>query len=223
MPERYRTRKLAAPLRRTLDLAAAIATEEILAAHVAQTLELIEIGAGRVAAPRMTDIYLRLHGLDGPSGPIVRTRVLAELGHRARSAEAVELTADDLPDGPEGPFRYLRERFRGRVHAELRRWVELHTGRSEVILLDIHIRNALVFVRTLGDDVPIREAVALYRERVGVHERLGDVLYWFVLARLGDGELPAARDVDTSELRIPPIHRHVSRRSAAARSPYRGA
>ncbi len=224
MPERYRTRKLAAPLRRALDVAAAIATEEVLAAHVAQTLELIEISEARVAPQRVADIYLRLHNLEEPTASVVRTRILAEIGQRARNAPAPEpmLVDDSQEEVPaRGPFRSLRERFRGRVHHELRRWMELHTGRTEVVLLDIHVRNALVFVQTLAPDVPIQEAVAIYRERVNAPEHLGQVLYWFVLARLSDAELPNRSEIENPELRIPAAARKVSRRNGSVRSPYR--
>ncbi len=224
MPERYRTRKLAAPVRRALDVAAAIATEEIQAAHVSQALELIDLAEGRVAAQRVTDIYLRLHGLEDPTAMVVRTRVLAELGQRARTtppADDLPLPEDDAPEAPSGPFKALRERFRGRVHLDLRRWMELHTGRTEVLLLDIHVRNALAFVQALAPDVSIHEAVGIYREKVGVREQLGEVLYWFVLSRMSEQELPSAREVETADLRIPPAPRKVPRRNGTVRTPYR--
>ncbi len=223
MPERYRTRKLPAATRRALDVAAAIATEELQAAHVAQVLELVDIAEGRVTPQRVTDIYLRLHGLEDPSATVVRTRVLAELGQRARTSVTEELPANpDAPsDAPKGPFKVLRERFRGRVHLDLRRWMELHTGRSEVLLLDIHVRNALAFVQALAPDVPIHDAVAIYREKVGVREQLGEVLYWFVLSRMSEAELPTVRDMETSDLRIPPSPRKVPRRNGTVRTPYR--
>lgn len=223
MPERYRTRKLAAPLRRALDVAAAIATEEVLSAHVNQVLELVELAEGRVAPQRAADIYLRLHGLEDPTATVVRTRVLAELGQRARTGVVVEAAVDEATaESPRGPFRTLRERLRGRVHHDLRRWMEIHTGRAEVVVLDIHVRNALVFVQTLAPDVPIGEAVAIYREKVGVRDQLGEVLYWFVLSRMSEAELPAAGEVETSDLRIPPPPRKLStRRNGSVRSPYR--
>ncbi len=223
MPERYRTRKLPPATRRALDVAAAIATEEIQAAHVAQVLELVDIAEGRVAPERVAEIYLRLHGIEDPSATVVRTRVLAELGQRVRAGVAEETAvADATPaEEPRGPFKGLRERFRGRVHVELRRWMELHTGRSEVLLLDIHVRNALVFVQALAPDVAIHDAVGIYREKVGVREQLGEVLYWFVLSRMSESELPTVRDVETSDLRIPPPPRKLPRRNGTVRTPYR--
>ena len=223
MPERYRTRKLAAPIRRALDVAAAIATEEVLSAHVAQVLELVDLAEGRVVPQRVADIYLRLHGLEEPTASAVRTRVLAELGQRARTGVSPEPVGDETTqESPRGPFRSLRERLRGRVHHDLRRWMEIHSGRAEVIILDIHVRNALGFVQTLAPDVPIQEAVAIYREQVGVREQLGDVLYWFVLSRMSEAELPSVGEVETSDLRIPPPPRKLTtRRNGSVRSPYR--
>ncbi len=223
MPERYRTRKLAAPVRRALDVAAAIATEELQAAHVSQALELIDLADGRVPAARVTDIYLRLHGLEDPHASVIRTRVLAELGQRARNATEEPLLPEDedTPEAPRGPFKVLRERFRGRVHLDLRRWMELHTGRSEVLLLDIHVRNALIFVQTLQPDISIHDAVAIYREKVGVREQLGEVLYWYVLSRMSEQELPSAKELETADLRIPPAPRKATRRNGTVRTPYR--
>ena len=223
MPERYKTRKLPAATRRALDVAGAIALEEIQGAHVAQVLELMDIAEARVSPQRVTEIYLRLHGLEDPIAMVVRTRVLAELGQRARAivSEEPAVAAEGLPEAPRGPFRMLRERFRGRVHIDLRRWMELHTGRSEVLVLDIHVRNALAFVQTLAPDVPIHDAVAIYREKVGVREQLGEVLYWFVLSRMSEAELPTAREVETSDLRIPPPPRKLPRRNGTVRTPYR--
>ncbi len=197
MPERYRTRRLSADLRRQLDVATAIATEELMAAHAIHVLELVELSGARVAPERLVEIYLRLHGVEGPQALVVRTRVLAALGHKARSTvvepqEAGESRGTVGEAGappPRGIFRYLRERFRGRVHTDLRRWVELHTGRAAMGLLDIHVRNALAFVDILGD-APLHLGVQTYREMLGVSESLRDVLYWMVLERIGRAELP---------------------------------
>lgn len=224
MPERYRTRKFASPTRRALDVAAAIATEEVLAAHVAQVLDLVQLAEGRVSAGRVIDIYLRLHSLEDPTATVLRTRALAELGQRERltppEPEPPVVVESAAPEAPRGPFRFFRERFRGRVHNDLRRWMELHMGRTEVMILDIHVRNALVFVQTLAPDVSIHEAVTIYREKVGVREQLGEALYWFVLSRMSEVEIPSLREVETAELRIPPAPRKA-RRNGTVRSPYR--
>lgn len=198
MPDRNRTRKPSLHVRRQLDVATAIATEELLAAHAAHVLELVDLARGKVVPERLIEIYLRLQGVENPQAMVVRTRVLAALGRKARSAPE---TDDDAADGPSeveevgappprGIFSYLRQRFRGRVHNDLRRWVELHTGRSAVALLDIHVRNALSFVDILGSDWPIHVGVQTYREMLGVGEGLRDVLYWLVLERIGRAELP---------------------------------
>lgn len=206
MPERYRTRKLSAAVQRAVEVAAAVATEEIITAHVSYILELVEIAGDRVTPQRATDIYLRVHALEEAPGQVVRNRVLAEFGHRERAAprppEPVPpATPDPPPAESRGPFGFLRGRFRGRVQTELRRWIELHTGRSEVRLLDIHVRNALTFIATLPADVPTREAVAIYGDRVGVRPEVGEVLLWLVLDRLSDKELPSARPADVFDLR----------------------
>lgn len=217
MSERYRSRKFTPAVHRALELAAAVASEEIIAAHVAYVLELIEIAGDRATPQRVMEIYLRLHGLTDRVGVVVHNRVLAELGHRERlSPRPPEQPAPAAPTEPpeqeaRGRFGFLRGRFRGRVQTELRRWIELHTGRSEVRLLDIHVRNAIVFVATLPSEVPTREAVALYGDRVGVRPEVGEMLYWLVLNRLGEKELPSTRQPDVFDLRLPGVSPDIRR------------
>lgn len=217
MSERYRNRKFTPAVLRALELAAAVASEEIIAAHVAYVLELIELAGDRSPPQRVMEIYLRLHGLTDRLGVVVHNRVLAELGHRERlSPRPPEQDPPPAPpDPPEqearGRFGFLRGRFRGRVQTELRRWIELHTGRSEVRLLDIHVRNAIVFVAALPPEVPTREAVALYGDRVGVRPEVGEMLYWLVLNRLCVKELPSSQPADVFDLRLPSASSDIRR------------
>lgn len=194
MPDRHRPRQPAAPIRRKLDVACAVATEELLEAHSAHIMELIGLADGRVAPERMIDIYLRLQGIGQPHAMVVRTRVLAALGQRTRSAPEGAARSGPVeeiaPPPPRGIFSLLRERFRGRVHTELRRWVELHTGRAAMALLDIHVRNALAFVDVMGAEAPLHQGVETYCEMLGVADSFRDVLYWMVLERIARAELP---------------------------------
>ena len=223
-----RLKKLGAALSRDLDVAVAVAREEILEAHTTQLLELIELSRDRVAPQRITEIYIRLHYLQDSDAAVVRNRALASLGLRSRETALAQLV--DLPlrengaEAPRGPLRFLRDRFRGRVHNDLRRWIELHTGRAEMIILDVHVHNALNFVKILSDQAPITDAVQLYREMVGARESLSQMLYWMVLARLSQTDLPDMRiavSVDSENGGSNGGRRSNGRRAAAARTPYR--
>jgi hypothetical protein len=245
-----RLKKLGASVSRDLDVAVAVAREEVLETHATQLLELIELSHDRVAAERITEIYVRLHRMDDPEAAVVRNRTLAALGLRSREHATAPPAALIVPpvsellapengaESPKGPFRFLRERFRGRVHNELRRWIELHTGRAEMIILEVHVNNALRFVKILAEHAPIQDAVQLYREMIGARESVGQIMYWRVLERLSETDLPEIRvpsavsapaAVTVEPESIPENmngaaqanRRPNGRRAAAGRAPYR--
>jgi hypothetical protein len=243
-----RLKKLGAAVARDLDVAVAVAREEVLETHATQLLELIELSHDRVAAERITEIYVRLHRMDDAESAVVRNRTLAALGLRSReNAGAPPAAATIVPpvsellapengaESPKGPFRFLRERFRGRVHNELRRWIELHTGRAEMIILEVHVNNALRFVKILAEHAPIQDAVQLYREMIGARESVGQIMYWRVLERLAETDLPEIRvpsapvgvtmepEVVTENMNgaAQANRRPNGRRAAAGRAPYR--
>jgi hypothetical protein len=246
MAIRYSVRKLGTALSRELDVAIAVAREEVLEMHTAQLLELVELSSGRVTAERISDIYLRLHQIQEAESVVIRNRSLAVLGIRSRSIRTEPLPVLELPpaengaDAPRGPFRFLRERFRGRVHNELRRWVELHTGRAELALLEVHVRNSLRVVKLLSEHGPMHDAIQYYRERAGVRDQVGEVIYWTVLSRLAETDLPVQGPVAMPVIPDLPLTgdgarkpngngnggsngsaNGGSRRAAAVRTPYR--
>jgi hypothetical protein len=239
MAIRYSVRKLGPTISRELDVAIAVAREEVLETHTAQLLELVELSSGRVLAERISDIYLRLHMIQEAEAVVIRNRSLAVLGVRSRSVPTAPVAITELPpaedgaDAPRGPFKFLRERFRGRVHNELRRWVELHTGRAELALLEVHVRNAIRVVKLLSEHGPIHDAVQYYRERAGVRDAVGEVIYWTVLSRLCETDLPVQEPVTVPAISDLPLNGETARkqsgngnanggrRAAAVRTPYR--
>src|SRR5690606_33153695 len=76
-------------VKRQLEVAAAVASEEVLQLHAARALELVELAGDRVTAPRMLMIYARVHQLDQTGAQAVMTRALAVLGQRAAEAGAL--------------------------------------------------------------------------------------------------------------------------------------
>jgi hypothetical protein len=219
---RKASRKLSAAKRRELEVASAVAREAVLQLHVARAVKMIDLAGDRVSALRMVNIYLRLQGLNGPEGAIVANRVLALLGQRGHKGPAttlfIEGEADQREEEPRSVFRIVRDRLRGRVHHELRRHVELHSGATQVALLDIHVRHALRFVKELADTHSINDAVELYSELTGVAAAVEDALYVFVLDRLAADELPRSAkgkrlpDEEEDE----PLTRPKSKRAAAS-------
>ena len=125
------SRKLTVAKRRELEVLAALAREAVTQFHVNSALSLIELAAGRVSAVRMLDIYLRMHGIVSAEAELLSYSVLAALGPRASKGAAASLFGEgEEPVTPErgSVFKILKGRLRGRIHHDLRRWVELATG-----------------------------------------------------------------------------------------------
>ena len=190
--------RLTPALRRQLEVAAAVASEDVVQMHAARALELVELAHERVTAPRMLLIYSRVHNLDASSAQTVATRVLATLGQRAvESGALVQAWREDEEEEVFGDsrslLRVIRERLRGRIHHDLRRWIELHTGEVQVALLELHTTHALRFLQLLDSEFPTSAAVDTYARMLGVRETHRTALYYSVLARLAAAELPRSR------------------------------
>lgn len=193
MSPRKPSRKLTVARRRELEVQAALAREAVTQFHVSSALSMIELAAGRVSAVRMLDIYLRMHGMVGPEAELLSYSVLAALGHRASKGTAASLFVDGedpVPQERGSILKIVKSRLRGRVHHDLRRWVELATGAAQLGLLDIHVRYAIRFARELTESHSILQTVDLYADMAGVPTALHDSLYLFLLDRLAAEELP---------------------------------
>jgi hypothetical protein len=179
--------------RAELEIAAAVARERLVTAHVEQALSLIEGAGDRLSPQRALAIYARLHRLGAQEAKLITNRTLAILGERvARSPLGGGGEAGEPPaDSPRSLLQQIRHRLRGRTQHELRRWVELHTGRAEVALLEVHVDNALRFVNVLGPERSVAEAVEEYTATIGVRPTLTEVVYYFVLDRLSRAASPA--------------------------------
>jgi hypothetical protein len=213
MDSRRAPRKLTLAKYRELEVAAAVAQEEIMQFHVASALRLIELAAGRVSAVRVVAIYTRLHGISGAMARLVSTSVLAALGHRAARGTAASLVVEGEESVAHDPFaflRLLRIRLRGRVLHELRRTVELAFGTAQVGLLDLHVQHAVRFARELAETHDTAEAIDLYSSMTGVTQPTRDVLYTHVLDRVAAEELPA-RNGRRARVRVVSSRRRRSR------------
>lgn len=140
-----------------LRMAAAAAAEQVLEAHVAAALELVDTGGDRAPVGRLISTYARLHHLGPGQEGRLRERVLAALGREAGAA----WTQREL-DAPRSLFRRIARRLRGRIHHDLREWVEVHTARVQLALIDLHVRHALVFVRILDEHESTSQALHSY-------------------------------------------------------------
>lgn len=198
-------------VRRQLDLAAAVARERVLDAHLRLLLELVERAREEVPPPRALEIYVRLHRIAPGDALILSHRLLVALGRRIgqeRLDIAPPADGKEPPwDSPSSLLGRLRKRLRGRVNPELRRWVELHTGRAEIALLEVHVENALRVIEILEPMDSYAAAVELYAGLLHVPPPQVETLYFLVLDRLSR----PARRPEKGEPATPHEKRPVSR------------
>lgn len=182
-----------AAMRHELQVVAAVAREALLHTHVAQALELIGLAHNRVSAMRMLSIYVRVNQLTAADADLVATRVLAMLGENTRGGARPAIYVEGEDDVAESlpVIGILRRRLRGRALDDLRRWVELHTGRTQVLLLEVHVVHALRFVALLEDTHSMAAALRVYIDALVVPRPLQDVLHYFALDRLAATGLPS--------------------------------
>jgi hypothetical protein len=190
----FSTKELAEPTRRRVELAVAVAQERLLATHVDHALSLIQLVGDQVPFENALAIYTRLLRLSDDEARVITTRALAILGERAAETEKWPelITAAELEEAEEGGrfIRTVRQRLRGRVNEDLRRFVELAAARTEVAILNTHVENAINFVELLERDIPLTDAVELYLESLDVRESVAEVAYYMALTRLSEKHLP---------------------------------
>ncbi|HSJ23997.1 MAG TPA: hypothetical protein VK929_04920 [Longimicrobiales bacterium] len=191
------SKDLSEPLRRRVELAIAVAQERLLSTHVDHALRLIQLVGDRVPFENALGIYTRLLRLSDDEARVITTRALAILGERV--VDGGDTTAFDEGRGEPPPpedesqrsfLRNMRQRLRGRVNDDMRRFVELSAARTEVALLNTHVENGLNFVELLDKEQPAAEAVETYLDALEVRESVAEVTYYLVLARIADEEIP---------------------------------
>jgi hypothetical protein len=193
----FSSRDLSEPMRRRVELAIAVAQERLLSTHVDHALRLIQLVGEQVPFDNALGIYTRLLRLSDDEARVITTRALAILGEQTvdtgtatwaeQPGEPVE--ADDN-ESRRSFLRNMRQRLRGRVKDDLRRWVELAAARTEVAILNTHVENARNFIELLEKEQPSAEAVELYLDALEVRESIAEVTYYLALARIADDELP---------------------------------
>jgi hypothetical protein len=192
----FSSKDVSEPMRRRVELAVAVAQERLLSTHVDHALKLIQLLGERVPFENALGIYVRLLRLSDDEARVITTRALAILGERAASSdEWPELvTASEMREaqaaGGRGFLRNMRQRMRGRVKDDLRRWVEMMAARTEVAILDTHVTNAVDFVEMLEKEQPAAESIDMYLESLEVRDSIAEVTYYLALSRLADKTLP---------------------------------
>lgn len=196
MKNPFSSRDISESMRRRVELAVAVAQERLLSTHVNHALGLIQLVGDQVPFENALNIYTRMLRLSDDESRVITTRALAILGERAAETEQWPefVTTEAPPQNGETARRkfmdQFRQRLRGRVKEDLRRWVELVAARTEIAILNTHVDNAMNFVELLDKEAPFSEAVELYLEALEVRESIAEVAYYMALSRLADQHLP---------------------------------
>jgi hypothetical protein len=196
----FSSKDLSEPMRRRVELAIAVAQERLLSTHVDHALRLIQLLGDQVRFENALGIYTRLLRLTDDEARVITTRTLAILGEQVVDPQAAADWSDAavepayVDDGTRRTFiSNMRQRLRGRVKDDLRRWVELSAARTEVAILNTHVENAHNFVELLEKEQPASESVELYLDALEVRESIAEVVYYLVLARIADDDLPEVK------------------------------
>jgi hypothetical protein len=199
----FSSKDISEPLRRRVELAVAVSQERLLSTHVSHALKLIQLLGDQVPFENALGIYTRLLRLSDDEARVITTRALAILGERAAETEVWPelVTASEAQEaaaaGNRSFFRNMRQRLRGRVKDDMRRWVEMMAARTEVALLETHVDNALNFVELLSKEQPPSESIELYLEALEVRDSIAEVSYYLALARMAQDQLPPLPDDGT--------------------------
>jgi hypothetical protein len=192
------SKDLSEPMRRRVELAIAVAQERLLSTHVDHALRLIQLVGDKVPFENALGIYTRMLRLSDDEARVITTRALAILGEQVvdqgkPSPDWTEGRGEAPAEGEETQrsfMRNMRQRLRGRVNDDLRRWVELSAARTEVAILNTHVENSLNFMELLDKEQPPAESVELYLDALEVRESMAEVTYYIALSRLADEQLP---------------------------------
>jgi hypothetical protein len=171
-----------------VEIALATLRERVLELHATQALELIEHARDHVSTERALAIYMHLHRVEGHEAVGLRIGVLARLGRQKRKkGAAAPVPADGIIeewDSPLSWLQWMRRRLQGRSNLELRRWIELHSGRTQAKLLELHVTGALRIIEVLKPEKSYAEVVQFYAERMGVSPSLSRAIYFVTLNRI---------------------------------------
>lgn len=185
MRRRRSNRSLTDDTREQLELAAAVATEAVQDAHVRFALELLDEGRDRVPVERLLDAYARLHSLTDDQHRHLTDRVFSALGRDPDAARGTRLQ-------PRGSVIHrAATRLRGRVHPQLRAWLDRHAARAALSVLDLHVEHALRYAVILHDQRTADGAARLYAETLGLRPTEAEMVRLRVLAEApmpGEGE-----------------------------------
>ncbi|MCC6928029.1 MAG: hypothetical protein IT359_03460 [Gemmatimonadaceae bacterium] len=95
--------------------------------------------------------------------------------------------------------------FPRRLDEGAERRMRLAQARAEDAIIETHVRNALMFIDTLSEDMPFDRAIDTYVRVMGVPEPLASLVATRVLVELGEELVPrrALRAKPTRDVALP--------------------
>lgn len=204
-PRRNPPRFLGEPMRRKLDVAAAMAWEALVDSHVEQAMQFVRLLDDYEPLEAALPRYLQEMDLRETMGTAVRTRVLTQFEEDERAA------GDDLPSrlrprrtdadddaAPDEAWSLLRQsqrvmrdvRRRQRRNEEIDRIVLLALARAEENVIETHVENAIGYVALLDGQLTMDRAVQTYLGAIGLAGGRAQTVFQRTMARLADVHLP---------------------------------
>jgi hypothetical protein len=205
MPARKSYRRVSDAQKHRLDVAAAMAWEALVDAHVAQAREFVSLFEDRLALEEALTRYIREMDVGDTMGSAIRTRVLVTFEDNPEKIESpVPIRSPDDSDAPDGDEGWRRFRpdvvMRGvverqRSKEELERLIELAIARAEEEIIKTHVDNAITFAALMEDAGSLSRGVEHYIDALKVYGGRGQAVLQRTMARLADVHLPQKKGV----------------------------
>lgn len=203
-PRRNPPRFLGEPMRRKLDVAAAMAWEALVESHVEQAMQFVQLLAEHEALEASLPRYLQEMDMRETMATAVRTRVLTQFEEeeraggdelpsrvRARHRDDDDVPGDDAWSLLRQPKRVVRDvRRRQRRNEQIDRIVLLALARAEENVIETHVENAIGYVALLDGQMTMDRAVQTYLGAVGLAGGRAQTVFQRTMARLADVHLP---------------------------------
>lgn len=200
------SRRLPAPVRRQMEVAAAAAWEALVEVHSGHALRFIALLSDRVDFEQAVDRYLDEMDLREPMASAVRSRVLVALEDAAEATEDRPwLRGPDEDADGKGLKRFRPDKLMEEIARKVReteaieQWIALAVARAEEGVIKAHVDNAVVFAAIMHGHRGMSDAVEDYLEIMRVSGGRAQSVHQRTMARLADLHLPEEPEEDESD------------------------
>jgi hypothetical protein len=197
---RTSARRLPDNVRRRVEVATAMAWENLVATHVLHAGHFIHLFAESLPLEEALARYLIEMDIGDGMAAAVRTRVLVAIEESTRGGDpdavALRSRQEEAPDEVEGWRRFrpdivVRELVqRQRREDEVEAWVRLAIARAEEAIINTHVDSAITFAALLEEFLPLDRAVHHYLAAANLAGARAQTIHQRTMARLADVHLP---------------------------------